>query len=258
MEDELEDSAHPLDKLLKRSKKERSASPAITVSGSAEVNGRPTPGTKPKPSKKRKKLKTPADGSIIKRKDATSKSKGSRLRAIEPLSGVTVPAEDGAEQSAADSAVKENADLGAAEKKKLAAKRLPLGAVLVPSDVDRNLEVTRLLKPTRYFDEDFEANAMKCYHCGGTGHLARTCRNEPRQRPCHICAQSHDRAMRVPPTLSATGAVKWDTWRGSVPTRKGAEASRYACAVGGQTVLQLGMMWPGLMEDAVTSTAYQI
>ena len=41
----------------------------------------------------------------------------------------------------------------------------------------------------RYFDDDFEAAATRCYKCGGSGHMARDCVEEGRQRPCYLCAQ---------------------------------------------------------------------
>ena len=47
----------------------------------------------------------------------------------------------------------------------------------------------------RYFDEDFEAAAMRCYRCGGQGHMSFNCPNAEKQRPCYLCGQfGHNRA----------------------------------------------------------------
>ena len=36
---------------------------------------------------------------------------------------------------------------------------------------------------------------MRCYRCGGTGHMARDCTREERQRPCFLCAElGHNRS----------------------------------------------------------------
>lgn len=47
----------------------------------------------------------------------------------------------------------------------------------------------------RYFDEDFEAASMRCYRCGGQGHMSFNCPNAEKQRPCYLCGQfGHNRA----------------------------------------------------------------
>ena len=59
-----------------------------------------------------------------------------------------------------------------------------------PLDEDNdgeNYEVRRLLRNPRYFDDDFELAAMRCFRCGGGGHREAECSRPPKKRPCHLC-----------------------------------------------------------------------
>ena len=63
----------------------------------------------------------------------------------------------------------------------------------------------------RYFDEDFEAAAMRCYRCGGQGHMSFNCPNTEKQRPCYLCGQfGHNRAdcPNSEPLLASPACLK--------------------------------------------------
>jgi hypothetical protein len=71
----------------------------------------------------------------------------------------------------------------------------PVGVTILEEGqtAERNAEMTRLLRLRRYFDEDFEENAKRCFKCGAAGHMARDCTNPPRLRSCYLCAEfGHD------------------------------------------------------------------
>jgi hypothetical protein len=44
-----------------------------------------------------------------------------------------------------------------------------------------NQEMRRLLRQPRYFDQDFEQAAIRCFNCGGSGHMSHAC-TQPRKR----------------------------------------------------------------------------
>ena len=50
-----------------------------------------------------------------------------------------------------------------------------------------NYEVRRLLRMPRYFDDDFELAALRCFRCGGGGHREAECNLPQKERPCHLC-----------------------------------------------------------------------
>jgi len=60
---------------------------------------------------------------------------------------------------------------------------------------DVNVEMQKLLRAPRYFDQDFELAAIRCFNCGGSGHMAHSCTQPRKRRPCFLCGGlGHERA----------------------------------------------------------------
>lgn len=67
----------------------------------------------------------------------------------------------------------------------------PVGVVVIDEgDISqRNLEMQKLLRVSRYFDEVYQQKgAVSCWRCGVKGHLAKDCTNK-QEKPCVLCAQ---------------------------------------------------------------------
>ena len=58
-----------------------------------------------------------------------------------------------------------------------------------PENSGENYEVRRLLRNPRYFDDDFELAALRCFRCGGGGHREAECSRPPKLKPCHLCGE---------------------------------------------------------------------
>lgn len=69
--------------------------------------------------------------------------------------------------------------------------KAPIGVTVLPEGemVVRNSVMAALLRPSRYFDEEFDEDGRRCFKCGGLGHLVKDCTAEVyKKRPCFICA----------------------------------------------------------------------
>mmetsp|Transcript_12313 Transcript_12313/g.34577 ORF Transcript_12313/g.34577 Transcript_12313/m.34577 type:complete len:346 (+) Transcript_12313:371-1408(+) len=80
--------------------------------------------------------------------------------------------------------------------------KTPVGVVVVEDGAHASgMEMNKLLRQSRYFDEDFEGTALRCFRCGGTGHTSRECKKEARQKPCILCAQFGHMRSECPQAL---------------------------------------------------------
>ena len=64
-----------------------------------------------------------------------------------------------------------------------------------------NITVREILRLPRYFDDDFEAAAMRCFRCGKGGHREFECTLPAKQKPCHLCGDFDHQARDCPKGL---------------------------------------------------------
>lgn len=58
----------------------------------------------------------------------------------------------------------------------------------VEEDEGANQEMRKLLRTPRYFDPP-EDSALRCFRCGGSGHLAKNCTEQEKKKPCFLCGK---------------------------------------------------------------------
>ena len=72
------------------------------------------------------------------------------------------------------------------------ASRQPSPPPNVPEQELENEEVRNILRQPRYFDDDYEAAALRCFRCGQGGHREVECELPAKKKACHLCGfKSH-------------------------------------------------------------------
>ena len=66
------------------------------------------------------------------------------------------------------------------------------GEAATTADDQENEEVRNILRQPRYFDDDYEAAALRCFRCGQGGHREAECELPAKKKACHLCGyKSH-------------------------------------------------------------------
>ena len=59
--------------------------------------------------------------------------------------------------------------------------------VVTEQDEQENECVRNILRQPRYFDDDYEAAALRCFRCGQGGHREAECTLPAKKKACHLC-----------------------------------------------------------------------
>ncbi|GAX74639.1 hypothetical protein CEUSTIGMA_g2087.t1 [Chlamydomonas eustigma] len=82
---------------------------------------------------------------------------------------------------------------------------IPAGVILVGDsrEIERDMEMTRLIRQPRYFDDvTLDVNLSgRCFNCGKVGHRVSECTFAAREKPCYLCAQFGHEARACPAEL---------------------------------------------------------
>jgi len=78
-----------------------------------------------------------------------------------------------------------------------------LGVILVQDskEIERDVEVHRLIRQPRYFDDEASIEPIlqgRCFNCGKAGHRANACTFSTREKPCYLCCQFGHEARDCP------------------------------------------------------------
>ena len=89
-----------------------------------------------------------------------------------------------------------------------------------------------ILRQPRYFDDDYEAAALRCFRCGQGGHREAECTLPAKKKACHLCGFTSHIARDCPHGLCFNCLTPGHQSR-DCPYQRGSVATRKSCVASG-------------------------